>query len=563
MSIIKRKPRNIWNTTVRNPLRLKDWLAVLYNSKYHWNLIWKENEQWFAELLHNEWIVQIQRIQDGKESDDVGRKWRSALSQLWFIVHHDSIKLIKSLNANHITENGLLLMNASSLSWIQECFLRSLVTYQIPSYIEENKSYKPFKPLIHLLIIMKELENKTGSSHIFQRELWNIIQLTSYEDDVNTIVSDIINKRKEREIAVNKKKFDAMRYEFTASTKTDVKPWTLKDYSDSNLRYFKVCGLFNAYWKWIKINPIKESLINELLISHKEVIVSDLDYIQALFKWAQLPTDNVNWVTLAIEKLHKELWIDWTSFSKWKNDVWELNQIRYSLEEQFLIKKEIEFADNQKNQRRDIIKIIDIIMNNKYECTLESWEEFSFYKEERPAYLERIIWRSFLALNHLSIPPYECRKFKLDQDLRPISHASWWDADCIFEYSENILVTELTLTENSRQEAAEGEPVRRHVYKHQKNNINKHVIWLFIANKIDTNTSETFRNAVWREKEEKNKLDIVPITLNQFRIAFHNICNTWEFSPYPLINFMKNALEQRIWNEWPERKNKIDECLLK
>jgi len=38
---------------------------------------------------------------------------------------------------------------------------------------------------------------------------------------------------------------------------------------------------------------------------------------------------------------------------------------------------------------------------------------------ERPAYLEWIVWRAFLAMDSLVIPAWQCRNFKIDQDFLP------------------------------------------------------------------------------------------------------------------------------------------------
>ena len=45
----------------------------------------------------------------------------------------------------------------------------------------------------------------------------------------------------------------------------------------------------------------------------------------------------------------------------------------------------------------------------------------------------------------------------------PIGCAPGNGPDLIFEFENYVLVAEVTLTDSSRQEAAEGEPVRRHV----------------------------------------------------------------------------------------------------
>jgi hypothetical protein len=83
-----------------------------------------------------------------------------------------------------------------------------------------------------------------------------------------------------------------------------------------------------------------------------------------------------------------------------------------------------------------------------------------------------------------------------------------------------ILVVEVTLTSSSRQEAAEGEPVRRHVAKYAEEHTatGKPVFGLFLAVNIDTNTANTFRLGEWYLRDDRKiDLHIVPMALSDFR----------------------------------------------
>ena len=118
---------------------------------------------------------------------------------------------------------------------------------------------------------------------------------------------------------------------------------------------------------------------------------------------------------------------------------------------------------------------------------------------------------------HLLNEPWEARRFNIDQDFLPISTAPGNGPDMVFEFEEAIIVVEVTLTSSSRQEAAEGEPVRRHVARYVENGGNKAVFGLFMALSIDSNTAHTFRLGDWYRKDDtKISLDIVPITLRDF-----------------------------------------------
>ncbi len=131
-----------------------------------------------------------------------------------------------------------------------------------------------------------------------------------------------------------------------------------------------------------------------------------------------------------------------------------------------------------------------------------------------------MIWRAFLAINSLTNAPWEARRFQIDQDFLPVSTAPGNGPDMVFEFKDAIIVVEVALTSSSRQEAAEGEPVRRHVakYAERKRIFGKDVYGLFMALKIDSNTAHTFRLGDWYLPDDtKINLDIVPLTLEDFR----------------------------------------------
>jgi len=110
-------------------------------------------------------------------------------------------------------------------------------------------------------------------------------------------------------------------------------------------------------------------------------------------------------------------------------------------------------------------------------------------------------------------------------------------------FKEFVLVVEVTLTSNSRQEAAEGEPVRRHVAKIVESYEDKRVFGLFIANKVDTNTVETLRIGFWyRPDDSKMALQIVPITLEQFEAIFKAGFSSGRITPKLIQDFLRDCL---------------------
>ena len=133
------------------------------------------------------------------------------------------------------------------------------------------------------------------------------------------------------------------------------------------------------------------------------------------------------------------------------------------------------------------------------------------------------MWRAFLAIDSLFNKPWKARRFRVDQDFLPIGPAPSNGPDMIFEFDEFVVVVEVTLTSSSRQEAAEGEPVRRHVARlvDEYERRGKRVYGLFLANEVDTNTAETFRIGVWYKPDDSRiTLTIVPFTVKQFADLF-------------------------------------------
>ena len=167
----------------------------------------------------------------------------------------------------------------------------------------------------------------------------------------------------------------------------------------------------------------------------------------------------------------------------------------------------------------------DLTKNVLAEAFGKSWSmtrtvPLRFPKMRLRHYLEWVLWRAALAINHLINKPYEVRGFRLDSDFLPVSAAGGGKGDLYCEFDDFVILTEVTMSTSSRQEAMEGEPVRRHV-SDAVLKYNKPVYGMFIAVRIDTNTAETFRHGIWYAKGDvKQRLDIVPLTLAQYQKYF-------------------------------------------
>jgi hypothetical protein len=124
----------------------------------------------------------------------------------------------------------------------------------------------------------------------------------------------------------------------------------------------------------------------------------------------------------------------------------------------------------------------------------------------------------------------------------------------IVEYSQS--------PDNSRQEAAEGEPVRRHVAelltKHRVTT-GKPVYGLFIANRINSNTAETFRIGAWYGRDDARlRLDILPFTLEQFEALFIAFFQCRRVNVQNIKELLDRCSDLRPSHEGPAWKEQID-----
>lgn len=568
---------HIGNTTVRTPYRLRDALIALAHSEYHGNLVGKDRESGFARLLHEKEILKAERIDqdDSRDFSDLGRKWRSALAQLGFVIQHLTRGHQKGIDPKYkafikehpdfsgipyeVTPNGINLINANTIPAQQECFLRALVAYRIPSVFETRYKFEQFSPLRHILEILKNFENKKAEPVI---KFWEmaILQLTNPENGYDNITNHILKYREERERSDNKKRFDSeMRLKETGGNTTMAR--TLKDYADLDIRYLKATGLFQSSGKGITISQGKRILVEKFL-EDEFAVYDDNTYIKEIWTGATLPTDNRETAQTIIKALVDNIkeFGEEISFPNFEDKTpQELSNIRHDIEGQLGRIKENEFANKQIENWEEILCYMFALENPRKKIPFND-EMISIPAGEAPAYFEWVLWRAFLAINSLTNKPWEARRFKIDQDFLPIAPAPGRGPDLIFEFEDYVLVVEVTLTSSSRQEAAEGEPVRRHVAEiaEQHENTGKRVYGLFIALNIDSNTAETFKSGNWYKPDDsKLSLQIIPIRLDDFSKLFETGFKAGRLTPNKIRELITEcrALSNYDAPEWKSQIN--------
>jgi len=276
---------------------------------------------------------------------------------------------------------------------------------------------------------------------------------------------------------------------------------------------------------------------------------------------APLPTDNLEVAKSLLDDLIKQMKERHILFDISDlplNTPAEINIARQRLENILAQTDEIQYANDQCNQWEEIRDYMTLLIKGGGKLVYDEDNAIEVPKDETPAYLEWTLWRAALAIDHMVNKPYEVRGFKLDSDFMPVSAAGGGKGDLYCEFSDFTILTEVTMSTSSRQEAMEGEPVRRHV-SDAVLKYDKPVYGMFIAVRIDTNTAETFRHGVWYAKGDvKQRLDIVPLTLAQFQKYFVAMFEANKAAPEKLRDLILKCESRRDILEAPAWKQYID-----
>lgn len=512
---------DIWfvgNTGLRNPNRIQDGFKAFASSPFVGNLRGKENEIGFMNFLNEKGIIQNEEGKD--ESGSHARKWRLMFAKNGFIYPQIKKKDGKQEDLgtlDEITPFGRSFLKADTYPAIQECYLRAMIVEQFP--LRDGIHF--YSPLRWLLAIMLELEKRTGTSELSRIEfsLWGHTTNPSY--NLSEVVDNILDLRNRRLSASSKRVFD--RKEIAARGKNyDKKSDNFLDYSDMNMRYLRISGVVQRKGRGLIIVPAKHMLAEKLAKSTASTLPI-MEQYKVLCEGAPLPTDNLEVAKILLDDLINQMKKRHIAFDIYDfplNTPAEINIARQHLENIVAKTNEVQYAKDQCNQWKEINDYMSLLIKGGGKLVYDEDNAIEVPKDETPAYLEWTLWRATLAIDHMVNMPYEVRGFKLDSDFMPVSTAGGGKGDLYCEFDNFTILTEVTMSTSSRQEAMEGEPVRRHVsdavLKYEKP-----VYGMFIAIKIDTNTAETFRHGIWYTKDDiKQRLNIVPFTLEQFQKYF-------------------------------------------
>ena len=552
------KPIVIWmvgNNGMRNPNRIMDGFRVFSESPFVGHLR-KENEIKFTKLLNEKGIIHNEEGKD--ESGSHARKWRLVFSRSGLI--YPKLNSSEGQQSDlgpldDITPFGRAFLKADTYPAIQEFFLRAMSVEQVAV----NKGTSHFSPLRWILAIMVELEKRTGTSELSRIEfaLWG--HTTTPEDGLSNVVDKILDLRKRRSTASSKNVFDKNEIKLRGKDYKG-KSGNFVDYADMNMRYLRISGVLQRKGRGLIIAPAKH-LLAEALAKSTVSTRPLIDEYRLLCNGAPLPTDNENVAKSVLNDLMRQMKERRIAFdiSDLPLDTpAEINIARRRLESIIAQTDEIQYAQAQCDQWKEISDYMSLLIKGGGKTVYDEDNAIEVPKDETPAYLEWTLWRASLAIDHLVNMPYEVRGFKLDSDFMPVSAAGGGKGDLYCEFEDFTILIEVTMSTSSRQEAMEGEPVRRHV-SDAVLKYDKPVYGMFIAVRIDTNTAETFRHGIWYAKDDvKQRLDIVPLALAQFQKYFVAMFDANKANPETVRDLLVECESQRDILEAPFWKKYID-----
>lgn len=549
----------IWlvgNTGLRNPNRIQEGFSVYASSAFVGHLHGRENELGFMNLLDEKGIIQNEVGKDSSGSH--ARKWRLMFAKNGLIYPQIQKKdgLQEDLGAlDDITPFGRSFLKADTYPAVQECFLRAMSVEQFP--MSDGTHY--FSPLRWLLAIMLELEKRTGTSELSRIEfaLWGQTTNPSYK--LEEVVDNILDLRQRRSASQAKRSFDKKEIAKRGEN-YDKKADNFLDYGDMNMRYLRISGVLQRKGRGLIIVPTKRILAEKLAKSTAS-LQSIMEQYKLLCTGAPLPTDNMDVAKSLLDDLvrqMKERHILFDISDLPLNTPTEVNIARQRLENILAQTDEIQYASDQCNQWEEIRDYMTLLIKGGGKMVYDEDNAIEVPKDETPAYLEWTLWRAALAIDHMVNKPYEVRGFKLDSDFLPVSAAGGGKGDLYCEFNDFTILTEVTMSTSSRQEAMKGEPVRRHV-SDAVLKYDKPVYGMFVAVRIDTNTAETFKHGIWYAKGDvKQRLDIVPLTLVQFQKYFVAMFESNKSDPQKLRDLILQCESRRDILEAPAWKEYID-----
>lgn len=304
----------------------------------------------------------------------------------------------------------------------------------------------------------------------------------------------------------------------------------LIEYSDLNIRYFKLTDIFVISDEKIELDILPKfyfsKVSNQLLdvdilnnSEYREFLEKDIDF-KNIYPFLNF---DISSVKIEIIKTYPQL--SESNFDEKIKDI-------------ILEQKERKFRElvDKKFTKENVIELLNAIqINNK--SVLKRYG----FEASIPTILEYLVGISWFLISEKEGKLYDIFNLKLDSNSYPIRFASGGQADLIYKYSDgHDVLLEVTMSDKDGQRKLELEPVPRHLGRYKMfNNKNSYVV--FIAKDLDPNVLVSFRamkNLPYYDPNNTSRfvkgLKIIPLSIKNLisilkkEITYANLKNLFE-----------------------------------
>ena len=595
-----RKPWSI-STTVRNPMRLRNFLKVL--KQLEGEKFTKENQNKYQILLIKNRLYKpsnipreyqkyydnptieipfsvaedIFKYQNYEDPPMRGRQSVNPLNKLGFAIAREAYGPIK------ITELGNLFLKGDyDIGFI---FFKSLLKLQFPNPWSRDFSEKHgfnVIPFIATLRLIKELNRKSRVKGLNREEFCLFIPTLINAENISEKIENILEFRRitgkvsKRKLIV---KFSEKFYEIPSISEKKIK--NLFDYGDNIMRYFRLTKYFRIetdplgyHWR-IDLELSRMSEIDQLLSIYdgkafKFKDVSDyLRYISDINKpplpWEKL--DNLKNIALNIRGLiigifkEEKVILSEGEIKLLKIDVNTLDKIS--------LKKYVSNLRELNRKLKLYIKKKQLLGNSdKIEEIIKILENRKLLRKIEPENFEKMLTEALKIINdELLIKP----NYPMDDEGDPLTHAPGNKADIECYYETFKAICEVTLNSSSLQWVQEGQPIMRHLRDFEKvNNFDDNIYCIFVAPKIHKDTYSQFWISVKYEYDGRPQ-KIIPLTTAQFALLLKKLLKYIQkgkkfthLELYKLYNSLVGESKNvNSFSEWVQKINNILEIWIK
>jgi hypothetical protein len=548
-----KKPWSI-STTVRNPERLRDFLAVLkqlegqpFNSenqiKYQILLIQnklykptdltKEQEEYFDDIekeMPFEVAKEIFNAQDYEDPAMRGRNSVAPMNKMGLCIAKNSAEGVK------ITPLGKYFLSEDYD--LGKLFFIHFLKWQLPNpasrTFSENDGFniKPFIGSLHLINEVNKLWAKAGNEPIgmskdeFSLFAPTLIDYKNVKQQARKLIEYRTGIRSQKDDKSKKKFRDTFRKKFAESFLETSKSKeiekllkNLKDYGDSTIRYFRLTRFLHIRGGgfYVDLEPRRSIELKKLLETDNAAPLEFKNADQYIEYLADLKHPVLLWETKAeLKKIAISLNNDVQNYIKrLQSKTGKIPAFSFQKIEKLDTEKLKQYIEDLRAYRRKLQELeihFESQDTSKIQEYIDALKNIHQSANKKSIELEKL---SALALNALNDAIEIKPNYPVGDDNEPTftAPANKPDIECFYEKFNSVC--EVTMLTDRSQWYNEGQPVMRHVREFEETHIEKSAYCLFIAPRLHQDTIETFWMAVKYGYKGATQR-IVPLSISQF-----------------------------------------------